>query len=199
MRSRDGRGRIGRLRTGGATVPGCCAAAQDTLAFEATGRCVLPLLRAYWQRQDQYRSEAHRNQGSAIEEQQYDVVGIRSMSIKGSPYTHFKRALARGELTLVRLAACLASDSVSEIWAIIRPCRSGVSYPNGGRGRHGRAEQRGASAQADALCPGEVSDLAAAVDGGALSARAEIARLEETVKEQAIELVALGGKERSGW
>jgi transposase-like protein len=31
------------------------------------------------------------------------------------------------------------------------------------------------------------------------AARAEIARLEETVKEQAIELVALRGKTRSGW
>jgi transposase-like protein len=30
-------------------------------------------------------------------------------------------------------------------------------------------------------------------------ARAEIRRLEETVKEQAIELVALRGKTRSGW
>ena len=42
-------------------------------------------------------------------------------------------------------------------------------------------------------------------DGGAvqdaelMAARAEIARLEETVKEQAIELVALRGKTRSGW
>ena len=32
-----------------------------------------------------------------------------------------------------------------------------------------------------------------------MAARAEIARLEETVKEQAIELVALRGKSRSGW
>jgi transposase-like protein len=31
------------------------------------------------------------------------------------------------------------------------------------------------------------------------AAREEIARLEETVKEQAIELVALRGKTRSGW
>jgi transposase-like protein len=31
------------------------------------------------------------------------------------------------------------------------------------------------------------------------AARAEIRRLEETVKEQAIELVALRGKTRSGW
>jgi transposase-like protein len=38
---------------------------------------------------------------------------------------------------------------------------------------------------------GEDAELAAA--------RAEIARLEETVKEQAIELVALRGKRRSGW
>jgi hypothetical protein len=38
-----------------------------------------------------------------------------------------------------------------------------------------------------------------AVDGELLAARAEIARLEETVKEQAIELVALRGKTRSGW
>ncbi|HEX9372292.1 MAG TPA: hypothetical protein VF897_14850 [Roseiflexaceae bacterium] len=32
-----------------------------------------------------------------------------------------------------------------------------------------------------------------------VAARAEIARLEETVKEQAIELVALRGKQRLGW
>lgn len=32
-----------------------------------------------------------------------------------------------------------------------------------------------------------------------MAARAEIARLEETVKEQAIELVALRGKTRSAW
>jgi len=32
-----------------------------------------------------------------------------------------------------------------------------------------------------------------------VAARAEIARLEETVKEQAIELVALRGKSRLGW
>lgn len=38
-----------------------------------------------------------------------------------------------------------------------------------------------------------------AVDGELLAARAEIARLEETVKEQAIELVSLRGKTRSGW
>jgi transposase len=36
-------------------------------------------------------------------------------------------------------------------------------------------------------------------DGELAAARAEIARLEETVKEQAIELVALRGKQRSGW
>ena len=37
------------------------------------------------------------------------------------------------------------------------------------------------------------------VDAELAAARAEIARLEETVKEQAIELVALRGKTRSGW
>jgi hypothetical protein len=36
-------------------------------------------------------------------------------------------------------------------------------------------------------------------DGELVAARAEIARLEETVKEQVIELVALRGKSRSGW
>lgn len=36
-------------------------------------------------------------------------------------------------------------------------------------------------------------------DGELAAARAEIARLEEAVKEQAIELVALRGKTRSGW
>ena len=36
-------------------------------------------------------------------------------------------------------------------------------------------------------------------DAELAAARLEIARLEETVKEQAIELVALRGKSRSGW
>lgn len=40
---------------------------------------------------------------------------------------------------------------------------------------------------------GDVSDVEL------MAARAEIARLEETVKEQAIELVALRGKSRLGW
>jgi transposase-like protein len=40
---------------------------------------------------------------------------------------------------------------------------------------------------------------ASAEDAELAAARAEIARLEETVKEQAIELVLLRGKQRSGW
>jgi transposase-like protein len=36
-------------------------------------------------------------------------------------------------------------------------------------------------------------------DGALVAARAEIERLSETVKEQAIELVVLRGKQRSGW
>jgi transposase len=36
-------------------------------------------------------------------------------------------------------------------------------------------------------------------DAELVAARAEIGRLEETVKEQAIELVVLRGKQRSGW
>jgi hypothetical protein len=42
-------------------------------------------------------------------------------------------------------------------------------------------------------------DGGGAQDGELRAAVAEIARLEETVKEQAIELVALRGKTRSGW
>jgi transposase-like protein len=38
-----------------------------------------------------------------------------------------------------------------------------------------------------------------AADAELAAARSEIARLEETVKEQAIELVALRGKTSSGW
>jgi len=38
-----------------------------------------------------------------------------------------------------------------------------------------------------------------AEDAELAAAREEIKRLEETVKEQAIELVALRGKQRSGW
>mgnify|MGYP006353787043 CR=1 FL=1 len=37
------------------------------------------------------------------------------------------------------------------------------------------------------------------VDAELAAAREEVGRLEETVKEQAIELVALRGKTRSGW
>jgi len=40
---------------------------------------------------------------------------------------------------------------------------------------------------------------AGAEDAELAAARAEIARLEEAVKEQAIELVLLRGKQRSGW
>jgi transposase-like protein len=42
-------------------------------------------------------------------------------------------------------------------------------------------------------------DRSGVQDAELMAARTEIARLEETVKEQAIELVALRGKTRSGW
>jgi transposase-like protein len=47
--------------------------------------------------------------------------------------------------------------------------------------------------------PGVRAGGSGAQDAELQAARAEIARLEETVKEQAIELVALRGKTRSGW
>jgi transposase-like protein len=47
--------------------------------------------------------------------------------------------------------------------------------------------------------PGVRAGAGGAQDAEMQAARAEIARLEETVKEQAIELVALRGKSRSGW
>jgi transposase-like protein len=47
--------------------------------------------------------------------------------------------------------------------------------------------------------PGIRAGASSAQDAELAAARAEIARLEETVKEQAIELVALRGKTRSGW
>ncbi len=47
--------------------------------------------------------------------------------------------------------------------------------------------------------PGVRAGASGAQDAELAAARAEIARLEETVKEQAIELVALRGKTRSGW
>jgi transposase len=47
--------------------------------------------------------------------------------------------------------------------------------------------------------PGVRAGASGARDAELVAARAEIARLEETVKEQAIELVALRGKTRSGW
>lgn len=47
--------------------------------------------------------------------------------------------------------------------------------------------------------PGVRAGAAGVRDAELVAARAEIARLEETVKEQAIELVALRGKQRLGW
>ena len=60
--------------------------------------------------------------------------------------------------------------------------------------RVGREGALGALAQSR---PGRQN--ASAEDGELRAARAEIARLEECVKEQAIELVALRGKAGSGW
>lgn len=50
-----------------------------------------------------------------------------------------------------------------------------------------------------ALAQSRPGRRASGEDGELAAARAEIARLEETVKEQAIELVALRGEARSGW
>jgi transposase-like protein len=47
--------------------------------------------------------------------------------------------------------------------------------------------------------PGVRNATTRAQDAELAAARSEIARLEETVKEQAIELVALRGKTRSAW
>ena len=47
--------------------------------------------------------------------------------------------------------------------------------------------------------PGVRAGASGVQDAELVAARAEIARLEEAVKEQAIELVALRGKTRSGW
>ena len=60
-------------------------------------------------------------------------------------------------------------------------------------GREGALSALGQSRPGVRAGAGGVQDAELAV------ARAEIARLEETVKEQAIELVALRGKTRSGW
>ncbi len=50
-----------------------------------------------------------------------------------------------------------------------------------------------------ALAQSRPGRRAQAEDAELQAARSEVARLEETVKEQAIELVALQGKSRSGW
>jgi transposase-like protein len=50
-----------------------------------------------------------------------------------------------------------------------------------------------------ALAQSRPGRRAQAEDAELQAARSEVARLEETVKEQAIELVALRGKSRSGW
>jgi len=62
--------------------------------------------------------------------------------------------------------------------------------------RVGREGALGALAQSR---PGGRRDGGGVRDAELVAARSEIARLEETVKEQAIELVALRGKTRSGW
>lgn len=59
-----------------------------------------------------------------------------------------------------------------------------------------RVGREGALAALAQSKPGRRDGVA---DAELVAARAEIARLEETVKEQAIELVALRGKTRSGW
>ena len=59
--------------------------------------------------------------------------------------------------------------------------------------RVGRAGALGALAQSR---PGRNASVE---DAELAAARAEIRRLEETVKEQAVELVALRGKQRLGW
>src|SRR5512134_1145628 len=61
-----------------------------------------------------------------------------------------------------------------------------------------RVGREGALAALAQSKPGR-RDGSGAQDGELRAAVAEIARLEETVKEQAIELVALRGKTRSGW
>src|SRR3954451_16756761 len=62
----------------------------------------------------------------------------------------------------------------------------------------GRAREGALSALAQSR-PGVRAGAGGVQDAERAAARAEIARLEETVKEQAIELVALRGKTRSGW
>ena len=62
-----------------------------------------------------------------------------------------------------------------------------------------RVGREGALAALAQSRPGVRAGASSAQDAELAAARAEIARLEETVKEQAIELVALRGKTRSGW
>ncbi|MDQ3676076.1 MAG: hypothetical protein M3401_04610 [Actinomycetota bacterium] len=62
--------------------------------------------------------------------------------------------------------------------------------------RVGREGALGALAQSK---PGRRNGAGDPAEAELRAARAEIARLEETVKEQAIELVALRGKASSGW
>jgi transposase-like protein len=62
-----------------------------------------------------------------------------------------------------------------------------------------RIRRVGREAALTALAQSKPGRRDAAQEAELAAARAEIARLEETVKEQAIELVALRGKTRSGW
>jgi len=62
-----------------------------------------------------------------------------------------------------------------------------------------RVGREGALAALAQSRPGVRAGSGGVQDAELAAARSEIARLEETVKEQAIELVALRGKTRSGW
>jgi transposase-like protein len=102
----------------------------------------------------------------------------RKRSLSGEEKYQIWQQLLTGELTQ-RQAAEQWNVDPTTIMRIRRVGREGALSALA-QSRPGRRDGSGEDARVAAL-------------------RAEVARLEETVKEQAIELVALRGKTRSGW
>lgn len=108
----------------------------------------------------------------------------------GTPRRRRKRVLSAEEklqVWLQLLTGELSQREAAEQWQVDPTTIMRIR-------RVGREGALGALAQSK---PGRQN--ATVEDVELATARAEIARLEETVKEQAIELVALRGKTRSGW
>jgi hypothetical protein len=103
----------------------------------------------------------------------------------GQPQAPVERA---GEVSDLAAAADEGADAAS----------GGRAVERGPDDDHciGRVGREGALSALAQSRPGVRAGASSVQDGELVAARAEIARLEETVKEQAIELVGLAGKNR---